>query len=253
MSEHRRTTRPRAVVVLLVGFAPLFVLTAACTSAKPIPPVTPSDFGTLDRITSPSTVIGAPVTTRAPIVTTAPSTVPPITGITIPNITSATTDPAAITTIATPAGTVAPPITNIAPSPEDPAIFAAYRAFWDAYLWSASHPSDPRWDQLRAVTSSATLDSLRQQLEERFSRGESLRVGDGVSLNPVILDHLDSFHADLSDCITDGTYWIATSTGEPLPDEITALHTSQTRAFLFKQGKDWLVGTASNRVETCGA
>ena len=228
-------------------------LVAGCSSAKPIPHVNPSDFGTSDRITSPSTVSGAPLTTRAPIVTTASSTVPPITGITIPNITSATTDPAAVTTVVTPAGTVTPPITNIAPSPDDPAIFAAYRAFWDAYLWSASHPTDPRWDQLRAITTSVKFNVMQRALQDRFNRGESLHVGNGVSLNPTILDHLDSFHADLSDCTSDDTYWIATSTGEALPDELTTLHTSQTRAFLFKQGRDWVVETASNRLEACGA
>ena len=240
--------------MLAVGLVSLAAaLVAGCSSAKPIPHVNPSDFGTSDRITSPSTVSGAPVTARAPIVTTASSTVPPITGITIPNITSATTDPAAVTTVVTPAGTVTPPITNIAPSPDDPAIFAAYRAFWDAYLWSASHPTDPRWDQLRAALTGPAFDFLRQQVQERFARGESLRVGNGMALSPVILDHLDLIHADVSDCASDDTYWIATSTGEALPSEPVSLHTSYTRAMMFKQSGGWVVSNASNRNEPCGA
>ena len=254
MSEPRRTTRRRAVVVLAVGLGSLSVWAAGCSSAKPIPPLNTNDFGTIDRITSPSTVPGAPVTTRAPIVTTAPSTVPPITGITIPGpSTSGPTNNPVDTTVPSQPGTVLAPTTNTAPSPEDGAIFAAYRAFWDAYLWSASHPNEPRWDQLAAITTGPTLESLQGQLQAHFARGEVLRVGNGRTLNPVIVDRPEPRRVDLADCIADDTYWIVASTGEASPGEPTSLHTSYATATTYRKSEAWIVETISSRSQTCGA
>ena len=254
MSEPRRTTRRRAVVVLAVATGSLSMWLAGCSSAKPIPPLNTNDFGTIDRITSPSTVSGSPVTTRAPIVTTASSTVPPITGVTIPGPSTSglTTNPVDASAV-TPPGTVLAPTTNTAPSPEDGAMFAAYRAFWDAYLWSASHPTDPRWNQLAAITTGPTFESLQGQLQARFARSEVLHVGNGVALNPVIVDRPEPVSVNLGDCIADDTYWTAASTGEALPGEPTSLHTSYTAATMFHKGEDWIVQTASNRNTACGA
>jgi len=254
VSEPRQTTKHRAIVVLAVGLGSLSVWAAGCSSAKPIPPLNTNDFGTIDYITSPSTVPGAPVTTRAPIVTTAASTVPPITGVSVPGpSTSGLTSNPVDTTVPAPPGTVLAPTTNTAPSPEDGAMFAAYRAFWDAYLWTASHPSEPRWDQLAALTTGPTFESLQGQLQAHFARGEVLRVGNGLAHKPVVVDRPEAVSVNLADCISDDTYWTSASTGEALPGEPSSLHTSYTAATMFHKGEVWIVQTASNRNTVCGA
>ena len=97
-----------------------------------------------------------------------------------------------------------------------------------------------------------TFDFFQRQIQERFGRGESLRVGNGASLNPVIADRLDPITAQVTDCISDDTWWITTSTGEALPSEPASLHTSYTKAMIFKNSGGWVVSNASNRSGPCG-
>jgi hypothetical protein len=155
--------------------------------------------------------------------------------------------------VLTPTGTAATPTTNIAPKPEDPAMFAAYRAFWDAYLWSASHPNEPRWDQLRAITTSVTFGDQQRDLQQRFARGEVFHIGRELTLNPRIVDRPDDVRVDLFDCIFDDGYWLIEATGEPLPGESTGLHPSHAVARMYNNGGTWIVQNMSGENTACVA
>lgn len=188
-------------------------------------------------------------------VSTAATTTAPATTTTLPVATSA---PAVPSTEVLPSN-VSPPTTvrNTAASPDDEAIFATYRATWEGYVWTASHPDDPRWDWLDKTIDPSNRRAWRKEIEDRWAKGQVLNADLGLTVNPHVFDRTPRV-TDLFDCRTTGVFWVDRATGEPVAGEPTTTRLEGWFASMLKVDGTWYTAAADldtdqRRVTECGA
>lgn len=178
----------------------------------------------------------------APAVTASISTVPATTAAPATTVAATTTasPTTAVPTTAPAAGgpTSAPPscadqpnapvcVGVTVPLPADAdAIVSRYRAFAAKHLEVQANPDAPDWDGLLAFVVPDRRAEARQELAQRFARGEALDVSLGVTLDPRLsrLRYPDDF-IELLDCRQDGSYWVDRATGQPVAGEQAAVRT----------------------------
>lgn len=154
---------------------------------------------------------------------------------------------------------VSPPTTvrNTAASPDDEAIFATYRATWEGYVWTASHPDDPRWDWLDKTIEPGNRAAWRKDIEDRWAKGQVLNADLGLTVNPHVYDRTPS-RTYLFDCRTSGLYWVDKATGEPVAGEQAAVRPEGWNVAMALVSGRWLTAAAGpdptdRRVAECGA
>ena len=133
------------------------------------------------------------------------------------------------------------PTVPVASSAEDEAIFAGYRAFEVVINQVASHPRDPDWSALRAVTLPDTFELMKADLEQRFASGQIANVVAGYELRPAILHRYSADSVSMTDCVIDRTYWMSESSGQAMAGEVTTQHLTALSIDMIKVAGSWRV------------
>ena len=194
-----------------------------------------------------TTIVGATPTTLAVAATTT-STVP------VTTVVTASPDLTAVL----PSNISPPPtVRDRSSSPDDPKIFETYKASWDGYVWTASHPDDPRWDWIDKTIEPSNRKAWRRDIEDHWAKGQILNADLGVTVSPHIFGRTPRV-TNLFDCRTTGLYWADRTTGQPVEGEVAAPRPEGWYITMFIVDGKWYTAAAGvdsvdRRVTECGA
>ena len=248
----RLTSVAVALVAVLAACSSHATLGAGASTVSTSAVVVPSAAAPSSSASSSSSVtLGSPTTgTAPPLATVAPST-----SAGSPLTTAGTAPPVGTTRVLD----VPPPSTTLdrSPSPDDAAMFAVYRATWAGYVWTASHPDDPRWGWIDETIEESNRPAWRKDIEDHWSRGEILNATGGLTVNPHVFDRQQST-VRLFDCQSSGIFWANSATGEPAAGESRTVRLRGWYVVMFRSGSTWATAVAdeentSRRQSECGA
>ena len=194
-----------------------------------------------------TTIVGATPTTLAVAATTT-STVP------VTTVVTASPDLTAVL----PSNISPPPtVRDSSSSPDDPKIFETYKASWDGYVWTASHPDDPRWDWIDKTIEPSNRKAWRRDIEDHWAKGQILNADLGVTVYPHVYDR-NPRRTYLYDCRTSGLYWVDSSTGLPAAGEVSQQRLEAWYVSMALVDGTWYTAAASvdstqRKVAECGA